>query len=94
MEDKINEIIKWFDFEKVRKTMIALGWKWYGSGEYPSIGELVLTAQKHLKYVCDKEEDWVISSGGFEATKRNGMLTLKFIVEDLDVDLEEEELDG
>ena len=91
MEDKINEIIKNFDFEKVRKVMVALEWQWHGNDESPTVGELMLSAQKHLTYVCDKEDDWTVSSGGFEASKRNGMLTLKFVVEEWDADLEEVE---
>ncbi len=91
MNEKINEIIKNFDFEKVRKVMVALDWAWRFDDRSPLVGELVITAQRLLTEVVEKEEDWGISTGGFLATKRNGMLALKFMVEEWDVDLEEEE---
>jgi len=91
MNDKVVEIIKNFDFEKVRKVMVTLEWYWNGEIQAPSVGDLMLTAQRLLTEVVEKEDDWSMSTGGFLATKMNGMLALKFMVDEWEVDLEEGE---
>jgi hypothetical protein len=89
MKKGVDEIIKNFDFVKVQKVMVALDWGYYNNGESPSVGELVLSAQEDLNYVLSKGEDWFTSSGGFEASVQDGILKLKFVVEDWEVDMED-----
>lgn len=88
MDKSVEEIIEQFDFEKVRKAMVALNWCWYGDTNPPSIGELVLSAQKLLNEVLE-EDLCALSTGGFLAENRNGLLSLLFVLEEWDVDMEE-----
>jgi len=90
MKDDIDEIIRWFDFEKVRIAMVALDWHWHSETQAPSTGELVLTAIKLLNRVVEEDLS-AIPTGGFLAENRNGILSLKFVLTDWDVVLEEEE---
>lgn len=75
-DEKIRNIIKEFDFEKVHECMAALKWIWATSktdNKVPSIGHLVLSALNHLNDVknidFDGEEYVISSSGGFLAEK-------------------------
>jgi hypothetical protein len=89
----MNDIIAIFDFERVRKAMLALNWTWVGSAfpdEPPTVGELVVKAQKLLKEAADMaakgtQESYVCSSGGLQATAyKGGSLVLEFIIESAD----------
>jgi len=70
----IANILNEFDFERVHKAMVVLGWKWMGTG-IPSIEEIKLSARKKidcaiegcLKDGSQNEEYWV-TSGGLRAT--------------------------
>lgn len=77
----VNEIMDWFDFEKVHKTMRVLRWKWSGTEEgVPLLGEIKQRARQLL--VQSIEENTTISTGGFRATYSHyeNHLNLEFIL--------------
>ena len=74
--------LRYFDFERVKKAMKALNWKYCTSDlkEYfPSIQELKRTAKKCLERAikCNFSE-----TGGFFATHEFGVLNLYFVLEE------------
>lgn len=105
-DDMINEVLAWFDFEKVNKVMIALNWKWAGTG-VPSIRELKESAVERMENAIElvlspdnKSHDdvaWISSSGGLKAMAwkhEDGTLAkiqLEFIVSDWDAESESPE---
>jgi hypothetical protein len=82
VSDKIELIMKDFDFTRVWKAMVATDWKWSDSESVPSITELKSLAKKLL---ADAEESkrW-IRCGGFEADYNEGNLYLAFVLEHVD----------
>lgn len=78
--DKIDEIMDWFDFSKVAKVMEAVDWKWWSEEgiEVPCEGKLRKEARRLLKRAI--KERGIIGTGGFEASYIDGDLELKFIV--------------
>lgn len=82
MEEKIGDILKNFDFERVHKAMIALEWDWYLVGGFgiPSVGTLKEEARRLLSEAWMKKN--IISSGGFSAEYDDGDLVLRFILEE------------
>lgn len=102
--DMINEILAWFDFEKVHKTMTALNWTWAGEG-VPTIRSLKESAEQRLNDAIEQVLDpsneehhdigWISSSGGLKATAWRdenhnlARIQLEFVVTDWDADNEE-----
>jgi len=88
-EEKINEVLEEFDFDKVHEVMSFLNWKWAnndGTFKIPNHYRLIEGA-KGLLYACknDKNDIMTSSGGGFIAHKdkdENGesYYTLSFIV--------------
>lgn len=83
MEEKIEQIMENFDFEKVHKVMVALEWEWHfghGCSGIPSVHTLKEEASRLLS------DAWMIkttvSTGGFSAVYNDGCLSLSFIVEE------------
>lgn len=68
---KINEVIDFFDFEKVHNVMEFLDWQWQGVG-VPRIYELKETARdliiKSINKTFETLEDYNIATGGLEAS--------------------------
>ena len=97
-EQLIDEIVENFNWDKVYRTMDALGWTWVDSeGETPSIVKLITTATKLLRDAFDgavrEQETYLSGTGGFEAVcyvDNDGMyrLELRFVVASWDVDIE------
>lgn len=81
-ETQIENILEYFDFERVKKAMKALNWK-YCTSDYkwyfPNIQELKRTAKKCLERAikCNFSE-----TGGFLATHEFGVLNLYFVLEE------------
>ena len=82
----IDNIMDWFDFEKVHRTMKALRWVWIGAEEkIPSQGEIRERARQLL---TDAIQDGTnIGSGGLQVIydPAEGFLKLEFIVSEWDV---------
>lgn len=81
-ETQIEEIIKWFEWEKVHKTMLALEWKWAGSkvtdSGIPSIGEIIVNSLYLLNEAAKGEE--YVATGGLVARNIDKNLSLEFVV--------------
>jgi len=86
----VQQILANFDFEKVRKVMELLNWKWVDSEKTPTIGELYQTAEQLLNMVSNSlfttSDQSTEELGGFVATiYDNGDLRLSFVVENYEV---------
>ena len=81
----IREILEEFNFAKVNRVMLALGWTWHHIGRTPEIGELKKMAERLLTETTIGEGNpCYVSSGGFEAicdTEKKAMRLL-FITEE------------
>lgn len=84
----IDDILDEFDFEKVHRVMVALGWQWYDTDGAPSIGDLRRTARSLLKRVVEEKDLRSIGTGGFTAYMENGLLGLRFEVSSYEIELE------
>lgn len=86
-QKQIDTILDHFDFESVRKAMVALNWTWVTSNQddhIPSVAEARACARELLNDVakCRSKETY-IGTGGFVATKESGnILSLRFSVDD------------
>ena len=87
--EAVDNIMDYFEFDKVLKTMIALNWKWVKEDhkslddlEIPSIERIRKTARKALIRAIEIKD--LTSGGGFEAEYKDGELSLKFVVEQWD----------
>ena len=81
----VDNIMDWFDFEKVHKTMRALRWEWIGAEEkIPCQGEIRERARKLLTDAIQSEMS--IGSGGLQVTyvPVEGFLKLEFVVSEWD----------
>lgn len=77
----IKYILDNFDFVKVNDIMKKLDWCWFGTDGVPTIDILKRQASDMLNDIYDS--DYTTSStGGFEATKFEDHLELKFIISD------------
>lgn len=87
-EQQIQDILEYFDFERVHETMIKLNWTWVSSDlklEYiPEIEELKEHAKERLENAIKYK--WS-ESGGFVATNTSGVLNLYFVVESTGFDI-------
>lgn len=88
-QEAIDNIMDYFEFDKVLKTMIALNWKWVKEDhkslvelEIPSIERIRREARRLLTNAIETKNS--IGTGGFEAEYYNGGLSLKFVVEQWD----------
>lgn len=85
MQIRKQKILDEFDFHKVRKAMKAVGWKWGVTRkgchklDLPTIDELKEQAIRLLQEVMTR--DTTISCGGFEASKNDNLLSLKFCID-------------
>ena len=68
IQKQIDEIMDWFDFDKVHKTMIALNWGWGVPQVIPEESELRAKARKMLRRV-GFEDSIMCGSGGFVASR-------------------------
>jgi len=81
----VDNIMDWFDFERVHKTMRALRWEWIGAEEkIPCQGEIRERARQLLTDAIQSEMS--IGSGGLQVTyiPGEGFLKLEFIVSEWD----------
>jgi len=81
----IDNIMDWFDFDKVHKTMRALRWEWVGAEEkIPCQGEIREKARRMLTESIETQMS--IGSGGLQVTyiPGEGFLKLEFVVSEWD----------
>lgn len=72
INDRINYVMDHFDYERVRKTMLALDWQWFNAEEgVPSIAELREGSRKLLERVAktglERQTSAKMMTGGFVA---------------------------
>jgi len=85
-QEKIDDVMDWFEFEKVEKAMVALDWQWRTAAEgIPTVQELRREARKRLREAI---QSGYSSTGGFTATYSHGVLKLAFIIEGWETDNE------
>lgn len=68
LDEYIDEILDYFDFEKVHKAMLALDWKWgsfNGSARTPTEYELKQEAERLLREAWERKSS--VATGGFYA---------------------------
>ena len=81
----IDNIMDWFDFDKVHKTMRVLRWEWLSAEEkIPCQGEIREKARRLLTDAIQSEMS--VGSGGLQVTyiPTEGFLKLEFIVSEWD----------
>jgi hypothetical protein len=80
-EEQLDLVLNNFDFGRVRKTMVALDWRWAKKG-IPTIGDLYNEAERLL--IKAQEEKCTIATGGLVAMgTKSGVLSLSFVVEEV-----------
>lgn len=80
-QDRIDDIMDNFDFNKVAVCMKALNWGWHSlEGNTPNYFEIKTFARNLLK----RKES--VATGGFEVKvdKEEGYMSLKFVLTDWD----------
>jgi hypothetical protein len=83
-KEQIKLVLDGFNFKNVHVAMTALNWKWKfeNGSRVPSYQELEHNAKLQLEKVSDSEDENAISEiWGMEASKQNGILQLRFILE-------------
>lgn len=83
-KEQIKLVLDEFDFKKLHLAMSAVNWKWKfeNGSRVPTYQELEHNAKLQLEKVADsKEENITFELGGFEASKQDGILQLRFIFE-------------
>jgi hypothetical protein len=76
LEQHIEEVGDWFDFNKVHQVMLHLDWKWQNG--VPEIVEMRQTVRKymrelHAEYVNVKTCNVSMGSGGFDVRYVKGI---------------------
>lgn len=84
LDEQIDEIMDWFDFSKVAKTMEALKWEWWWCG-IPSEPEIRESARESLHKIARDYRGLELHgcTGGFDYGIDNwGQMYLRFVVSD------------
>lgn len=81
-DEQIDEIMDWFDFAKVAKTMETLEWSWNDIG-IPTEPDIRKQARQMLKEAVAKKHG--LASGGFWVRYDGDVLQLQFVVADWEV---------
>lgn len=92
MQEQIDEIMDNFDFDRVHKMMLAVGWRWSnteGGWSVPTIPELREGA-RHLLYRTVDERVSGCGSGGFNVIAGKDFISLQWGPEYI-AEIEEEE---
>jgi hypothetical protein len=96
IQEAIDTTMDWFDFEKVHKVMVFLGWGWGTDNAVPELPEIKSYARKimveSIQLTDDQNMGYTVCCGGFLAKFKlysddTPLLELKFILEDWDQDV-------
>lgn len=98
-QELIDEIMDYFDFDKVHECMDALGWEWIdepinlkelnkNTYSIPDVGTIRKHARRLLRQVIE-ENVYRVATGGLQATWHDGVLSLEFIVAEWEAHTEE-----
>lgn len=81
----IDQVIREFDFSRVRKAMKSVGWKWWNpktnKRRIPTVEEMEATVREHLNLLMKCPDPSNIRFGGFAAYKMNSSIVLVFEIE-------------
>jgi hypothetical protein len=80
-ETQIEDICNNMNWFKIQMTMKALSWEWAGISGIPNEYQIEEAAEELLIQLSQKEGDGNLSTGGLEARKESGILSLRFVVE-------------
>jgi hypothetical protein len=84
----IDKTMKWFDFEVVHKTMVALDWKWSDYQRVPTLEEIKEHARKLMERAIE-EKCRSYLTGGLKVNYypendkpdcKEPMITLEFVI--------------
>lgn len=87
IQNEINTIMDWFDFERVHTVMTALDWKWFNSGNHvPLIGEIRGFARDLIRDCVDgmihnQKAEYSIKCGGFSVRTYKELYDEKVYIE-------------
>ena len=87
-QEMIDEAINGFDFEKVRKAMVALDWKWWHDGGM-SVPEILEMKRVVFELISDIQNGFTEArTGGFSVRydKHSRELSISFVVTSLSID--------
>jgi hypothetical protein len=92
-QEMIEEVLDEMDFERISRVMCAVDWQWRDEG-VPRIGELRKEGRRLLRtavYEASQTKSIaVVGRGGLEAECDGfGVLKLRFVVADYEVDFSE-----
>jgi hypothetical protein len=92
-QEQIDEVMDWFDFERVSKMMLSVEFGWYFT-DHPNgcISSLREHGRDLLKRAIKRNQ--LVATGGFEADARRGQLSLSFIPDEITVEDVAEDYDG
>jgi len=89
-QEMIVEAINGFDFEKVRKAMVALDWKWWHDGgmSVPEILEMKRVVFELISHIQNRFNITEARTGGFSVRydKHSSELSISFVVTSLFID--------
>jgi len=83
-KEQIKCIMQDFNFVGLNKAMTAMniGWSYESGNQIPSVSDLKSIAERCLNNAAySKNESSEYAIGGFEATKINNVLELRFVIE-------------
>lgn len=87
-QEQIDDIMDYFDFSRVAKTMEALDWKWhdpeFGGCYVPEECEIRKKARRLLTALAQTSEYDSTATGGFVVSRTDGKLKLSFNVAEWD----------
>jgi len=84
----LDNVMDWFDFEKVHRTMRFLRWNWASAEDgTPCIGEIREMARALLTRSIELGQG--IGTGGFQVTysPQNNYLKLEFIISEWETEI-------
>ena len=87
IQNQMDEVMDWFDFEKVHRCMVALNWTWYDVG----VPDVPTMRKKVREYMVDAYRvNGAVGSGGFEVEYNEDTKSFKvrFVVADWDTEVE------
>ncbi len=78
-QKQIDEIMDYFDFDRVKKVMDFLKWEWGYPGEVPEVAQIRQLARKLLNEAANSHiSRYSTGTGGFNVYKEDCYLSLVF----------------
>ena len=87
IQNEIDTVMDWFDFEKVHNVMTALDWKWAKTGkEVPLIGEIRGFARGLMRdcvhgMIHNHKSEYMVQCGGFSVRTYKELYEEKVYIE-------------